>query len=32
MLKTKVAVVGSGPVGLFTSLLLQHFQIDFQNF
>ncbi len=32
MLKTKVAVIGGGPVGLFSSLLLQHFNIDHVTF
>ena len=32
MLKTKVAVIGAGPIGLFSSLLLQHFNIDHINF
>jgi 2-polyprenyl-6-methoxyphenol hydroxylase-like FAD-dependent oxidoreductase len=32
MLRTKVAVVGGGPIGLFSSLLLQHFNIDHITF
>ncbi len=28
MIKTKVAVIGGGPIGFFSSLLLQHFNID----
>jgi 2-polyprenyl-6-methoxyphenol hydroxylase-like FAD-dependent oxidoreductase len=32
MIKTKVAVIGGGPVGLFSSLLLQHFNLDHVTF
>jgi 2-polyprenyl-6-methoxyphenol hydroxylase-like FAD-dependent oxidoreductase len=32
MIKTKVAVVGGGPVGIFASLLLQHFNIEHVTF
>ncbi len=31
-LKTKVAVIGSGPVGLLASLLLEHYKIPYQIF
>lgn len=30
--KTKVAVIGSGPVGLLASLLLEHYKIPFRTF